>query len=67
MNQTLINNNKTILLDLLKQCTEPQQFMFKRMYSHKNLDASIEEAVENMAENKIDWAVTQVEKTLNKS
>lgn len=55
---------KTILKDLLSQCTEGQQMMFKRMYCHKNLDFSINEAVDQMDDDKIDWAVSQVERTI---
>jgi hypothetical protein len=38
MNETLKNAAKTILKELLAQCTEGQQMMFKRMYSHNNLE-----------------------------
>lgn len=58
---------KDILKNLLAQCTEPQQLMFKRMYCHKNLDATIEEAVEQMDETKIDHAITQCERTVAKN
>lgn len=64
MNETLKVMAKTILKDLLSQCTEGQQMMFKRMYCHKNLDFSINEAVDQMDDDKIDWAVSQVERTI---
>ncbi len=67
MNKTINNMIRQLLIDLLKECTEPQQQLFKRMYSHSNLGLPIEVIVENMAESKLDWAVTQVEKTLNKT
>jgi len=63
-NATLIKACKQILKDLVYQCSPPQQLMFKRMYCHKNLDATVEEAVEQMDPDKIDWAVTQTEKTI---
>jgi len=40
--------------------------MFKRMYSHKNLDLPINEVVDNMPDDKIDWAMQQCQNTLNK-
>ncbi len=65
MNKTLETNTRTYLLELVQQCTEAQQLLFKRMYSHKNLEASLEEVVNNMPIAKLDWAVSQCEKTLN--
>jgi hypothetical protein len=67
MNETLKNTAKEILKELLAQCTEPQQLMFKRMYCHKNLDLPINEAVDQIAEDKIDWAITQCESTVLKN
>lgn len=66
MNETIKNLAKKKLKELLAECTEEQQLMFKRMYCHKNLEFSINEAVEQMADDKIDWAMTQVERTLQK-
>lgn len=40
--------------------------MFKRMYCHKNLEASPEEAIDQMDPEKMDWAITQCEQTLEK-
>jgi len=67
MNETLKNTAKEMLKDLLAQCTEPQQFMFKRMYSHNNLELPINEAVDQMEDDKIDWAITQCESTVLKN
>ena len=67
MNPTLSKAGKDILKNLLRHCTEPQQLLFKRMYCHKNLEATIEEAVDQMDESKIDWAITQCEKTVEKN
>jgi len=64
MNGTLRNSAKEILKSLLAQCTEPQQHMFKRMYCHKNLELPINEAVDQMDDDKIDWAVSQTERTV---
>ena len=66
-NATLINAAKEILKELLSECTEAQQLIFKRMYCHKNLELPINEAVDQMEDIKIDWAITQVERTINKN
>jgi hypothetical protein len=47
------------------QCTEAQQKLFKQMYSHKNRDLSIEEAIDNMPDDKLDWAMQQVMELIN--
>jgi hypothetical protein len=67
MNKTLSDFGRKTLKELLAQCTWEQQHFFKRMYSHKNLEASIDECVDNMDESKIDWAITQCEKTVEKN
>ena len=64
MNKTLEESNRKILKDLLSQCTKPQQGMFKRMYSHENLELPIDKVVDNMDSSKLDLATTQVENTL---
>lgn len=56
-----------MLKDLLAQCTEKQQMLFKRMYSHENLELPINEVVDQMPDDKIDWAVTQCERTVEKN
>ena len=48
----------------LARCNEAQQLLFKRMYSHKNLEANINDVVDNMPDDKLDWALQQVERTL---
>ena len=67
MNETLKTAAKDILKNLLSECTEGQQMMFKRMYSHKNLELSINEAVDKMDESKLNWAITQCERTVEKN
>jgi len=67
MNETLKSYAKNLLKELLQQCTERQQMMFKRMYCHKNLELPINEAVDQMEDDKIDHAVTQTERTVEKN
>jgi hypothetical protein len=39
---------------------------FRFMYSYKNIYASINEIVDNMSDNWIDWALTQTQNSLDK-
>ncbi|MBB4036599.1 hypothetical protein GGR21_002505 [Dysgonomonas hofstadii] len=66
-NQTYIDMGKTYLKELLANCNEAQQLMFKRMYSHQNLDKDINQVVDDMDSEKIDWAISQCEKTVEKN
>jgi hypothetical protein len=52
------------LKNLLSECTEGQIMLFKRMYSHKKLELPIEEVVDKMPSDRIDWAIEQTERTL---
>lgn len=45
---------RAVLLDLYNQCTEKQQEFFNRMYV----------SVEVIAEDKIDWAIRQCERSI---
>lgn len=66
-NETLIKNTRDLLKESLAKCDDKQQLMFKRMYSHQNLDISINDAVDNMPSDKLEWALSQVERTLAKA
>lgn len=54
------------LKESLKKCNEAQIKLFKRMYSYDNLGRSIEDVVDNIPSEKLDWAMQQVSRTLNK-
>lgn len=43
-----------------------QKVVFKRMYSPSDLEADINTVVDNMPEEKLNWAMTQVKNTLDK-
>ena len=66
-NETIKNVAKEMLKNLLSKCTDGQQLMFKRMYCHENLESPINEVVDQMVDDKIDWAMTQVERTVEKN
>lgn len=40
--------------------------LFKRMYSYKNLKADINDVVDALPEDKLNWAMQQVQRTLDK-
>lgn len=67
MNQELQDFGRKKLKEGLAKCTEGQQAKFKQMYSFENRKQSIEYAVDHMPDNKIDWAMQQVEKTVLKN
>jgi hypothetical protein len=67
MNKTLENFARKQLkenLFLLEFYNPKSVFVFKRMYSHNNLDASINAIVDTMLPDNLDWAMTQTENTL---
>jgi hypothetical protein len=66
MNNNLQSYAREQLKEDLSQLPEGSQKMFKRMYSHGNLDTDINTVVDNMPEEKLDWAMQQVEKSLVK-
>ena len=57
---------KTLIKDL-KNVSDGQFILFKRMYSFDDLTRNIEETVKNMPCDKLDWAMQQVERTLFKN
>ena len=66
MNEAIQEFARIQLKEMLAKCTEAQQLMFKRMYSHTDLDLDIESVVDNMPEEKLDWAMRQCQQTLKK-
>ena len=67
MNDQLKTYARTTLKKGLAQCNEAQQTLFKRMYSHDNLEASIDDVVDNVPLDRLDHAMQQVERTLSKA
>jgi alpha-mannosidase len=66
-NKTMINFAKERLKNLLTECTDGQQLLFKRMYSNGNLSLSIYDTVDQMDDHRLDWALSQVERTIEKN
>jgi RNA-binding protein YlmH len=66
MNKTLQTFARQELKDGLQKCTESQQMLFKRMYSYLDLTADLNTVVDNMREDQLSHAMSQVERTLAK-
>jgi len=66
MNDRMQKFARAFLKDGLSKLTEGNRDIFKRMYCHKNLDLDINEVVDNMEPEKLDWAMQQVGQSLDK-
>ena len=66
MNEQLQAHARKTLKEGLAQCSDGEQLLFKRMYAHGNLDRSIDEVVGNMDSDRLDRAMDQVKRTLDK-
>jgi hypothetical protein len=66
MNHILQAYARQWLKDNLAKLTVGNHDVFKRMYGQKNLDTPINQVVDDMAQDKLDWAMTQIENTLKK-
>lgn len=69
MNQILQNFARSWLTEHLAQCTDGQRDVFVRMYGPQICppNASIEKVVQVMRIDQLDWAMEQVQRTLEKS
>ena len=66
MNQTVIDFTRNEIKRGLGELTEKHHLRFKRMYSHNNLDKPINDVVDSIPEDKLGWALSQVENSLKK-
>ena len=66
MNNITLQFIRSTLKEGLAKCPEEWQMTFKRMYSHKDLDKPIDKVVDDMPDHRLDWAMTQVQNSLNK-
>lgn len=66
MNKQLEDYARQKIKEGLSKLSEGHQTIFKRMYSHENSRLSINEVVDNMQKEKLDWALTQVQNSLKK-
>ena len=66
MNDHIQKFARDFLKDNLVRCTEGQQHRFKQMYAHGKLDLTIDEVIDSMEDERLDWAMQQVQRTLDK-
>ncbi len=66
MNKKIQDFARAVLKEMLAKLPESNHFIFKRMYSHKKLEANINDVVDAMPEDKLDWAMQQVQRSLDK-
>ena len=64
MNKELEEYARGKLIWNLKSCTKKQNMLFRRMYSPDNLSKELKKVVRDMPVDKLDWAMTQVQNTL---
>lgn len=64
MNSLMVNYARNKIEEGLLDLSEKHRIMFKRMYSAKNLKLPINDVIKNIPEEKLDWALTQVQNTL---
>lgn len=66
MNDQLQKFARNELKSGLIKLPEANQLLFKRMYSPKNSKLSINTVVDTISTDRLDWAMQQVQKTLDK-
>jgi len=66
MNKTVVNFIREEIKKGLAQLEDKNRLLFNRMYSHDNLERPVNEVVDDMPEEKLNWALTQVENSLRK-
>ena len=66
MNETLQNFARNYLKENLRLLPEDWQLTFKRIYSHQNLYKPINEIVDDMPEERLDPAMEQVRRSVEK-
>ena len=66
MNKKLQDFARNEIKDGLLKLPEEWQMNFKHMYSHKNLDLSLDEIVDNMSEDNLNIVMNQVERSVDK-
>ncbi len=68
MNSHLEKFARDTLKDDLAMCTVRQRYIFRRMYAHGHpTDLPMNVVVDDMPQDKLDWAMMQVKRTLEKN
>ena len=67
MNKRIINFCKNYLKENISKCSDEQILIFKRMYSPKNLDLDINLVIDKIPDDKLSWAMEQIDNTILKN
>ncbi len=66
MNKTVVKFIREEIKKGLSQLEDTHRLRFNRMYSYDNLERPVNDVVDSMPEEKLNWALTQVENSLKK-
>lgn len=66
MNKTLEKTARTLILEGLAKLNAENVMLFKRLYSRHDLNKSVDVVVAELPAEKLDWALTQVENTVER-
>lgn len=66
MNRELEEFTRSAIKAGLAKLPKDNQMIFKRMYSHEDLEADIDDVVDVMDAEKLDWAMQQVQRSIEK-
>lgn len=66
MNSQLAAYAREKIKEGLGDLSEGHRMVFKRLYSHNNIEMPINDVIKNMPDEKLNWALTQVQNSLNK-
>jgi len=66
MNKQLQKVARKFIIEGLMQLPEGHRLIFKRLYSPNDFNVSLFNIVESMPEDKLDWAMQQIERSFDK-
>ena len=66
MNTILEQFARKTIKEGLALCTDGERLTFNKMYSHKELDKDVDAVVDDMSMDKLDWAMQQVKRSVDK-
>jgi len=66
MNKTLSDFARQYLKRNLVRLEPANHHVFRLMYSHRNMDRPLDDVVDAMSDDKLDWAMTQIKNSLTR-
>ncbi len=67
MNQTIENFTRQTMKEKIARLPQGSHHRFKQMYAQGKLDTPIDEVIDGMPAEKLDWALSQIEATIAKA